>query len=199
MLQTNTVQVNAETSPNDASPGPDAILRVLLPTGDLFDRDLFHSDIQLGKGPRNDIVIADPAASSAHAIISYAHGSDSIRDLGSRNGTFVDGQRLTEIRVLEHGDVIGIGLSKLTFRLATHDRTASVLEQPVPPAPPPLTEASVASAVVAAGLAKQEDVDRIGAEPDNRRLCRALVEECLVPEPALRDLLSETFKIPSIV
>mgnify|MGYP003439053018 CR=1 FL=1 len=45
--------------------------------------------------PRNDIVIADPAVSSAHAIISYEKGNYTIRDLGSRNGTYLNGDRLT--------------------------------------------------------------------------------------------------------
>ena len=194
------MEVIVETSPNDAAPGPDAILRILLPTGDLFDRELFHADIQLGKGPRNDVVIADPAVSSAHAIISYANGNYSIRDLGSRNGTYVDGERLTEPHVLQHGDVIGIGLSKVTFRLAAHDRTAAVLEVPASSVktPPPLTEESLALAVFSAGLAKQEDVDRIRAEAKDRRLARALVEKSLVTEAALRDLMSSTFQLPSI-
>ncbi|MEK6300485.1 MAG: DUF3616 domain-containing protein [Acidobacteriota bacterium] len=198
MLKAETREVIVDTSPNDAAPGPDAVLRILLPTGDLFDRDLFHVDIQLGKGPRNDIVIADPAVSSAHAIISYANGNYSIRDLGSRNGTNVDSERLTEPRVLQHGDVIGMGLSKLTFRLTAHDRTAAVLEALAVPAPPPLTEESLAHAVVSAGLAKQEDVDRIRAEAKDRRLARALVEKGLATDGALRDLMSSTFQIPSI-
>lgn len=199
VLKAETTEVMVDTSPNDAVAGPDAVLRILLPTGDLFDRDLFHVDIQLGKGPRNDIVIADPAVSSAHAIISYADDNYSIRDLGSRNGTYVDGERLTEPRVLQHGDVIGLGLSKLTFRLTAHDRTASVLEATAAvQAPPPLTEESLGHAVVSAGLAKQEDVDRVRSEAKNRRLARALIDGGLVTDIALRDLMSSTFQIPSI-
>jgi len=198
VIKPDTVEVIVDTSPNAAAPRPDATLRVLLPTGDLFDRDLFHSDIQLGKGPRNDIVIADPAVSSAHAIISYENGNYSIRDLGSRNGTIVAGERITEPRVLQHGDVIGMGLSKLTFRSTAQDRTASVLEAATIPAPPPLTEDSIARAAVEAGLVKQEDVDRVQAEAKDRRLYRALVEEGRVSESRLRDLMSQTFQIPSI-
>ncbi|HTG18061.1 MAG TPA: DUF3616 domain-containing protein, partial [Blastocatellia bacterium] len=204
VVNAETVEVIVDTAPHDAAAVPDARLRVLLPTGDLFDRDLGHSDIQLGKGPRNDIVVADPAVSSAHAIIHYENGQYSIRDLGSRNGTFVGGERISEPHVLRHGDVVGLGLSKLTFRLSSRDQTADfgqetvITGQPAPP-PPPLTEESLAHAVVAAGLVKQDDVDRIrGAEAKNRRLCRALVEESLASETALRDLMSRTFQIPSV-
>lgn len=198
VLKAETTEVVVDTSSNTAAPGPDATLRVLLPTGDLFDRDLFHSDIQLGKGPRNDIVIADPAVSSAHAIISYENGNYSIRDLGSRNGTFVDGERITEPHGLQHGDVVGIGLTKLTFRSTALDRTASVLEPPVAHAPPPLTEESLAKAVVETGLAKKEDVDRLRGEGKGRSLFRGLVAEKLADEIRLRDLMSKTFQIPSI-
>jgi pSer/pThr/pTyr-binding forkhead associated (FHA) protein len=204
VVNAETIEVIVDTAPQNAAAVPDAKLRVLLPTGDLFDRDLGHSDTQLGKGPRNDIVIADPAVSSAHAIIHYENGEYSIRDLGSRNGTFVDGERISEPHVLRHGDVVGLGLSKLTFRLSSHDQTADFgQESPVKgqpaPQPPPLTEQSLAHAVVAAGLVKQDDVDRIrGAEAKDRRLYRALVEEGLAAETALRDLMSRTFQIPSI-
>lgn len=191
-----------EKAAKNEPPAPDARLRILLPTGDLFDRDLFHSDIQLGKGPRNDVVIADPAVSSAHAIIGHENGNYSIRDLGSRNGTYLNGERLIEPRVLQHGDVIGMGLSKLTFRLSSRERTEDFPETKLvlkAPAAPPLTEQSLAAAVVAAGSVKQDDVDRIrGAGAKGRRLYRALIDEGLITEPALRDLMSRTFHIPTI-
>ena len=196
-----TVEVPTETVLTSAAPAADAKLRVLLPTGDLFDRDLFDSDIQLGKGPRNDIVIADPAVSSAHAVIGYANGKYSIRDLGSRNGTYLNGERLTEQRELQHGDVIGMGLSKLTFRLSSRERTEDFLDTTLVPgqAVPALTEDSLAAAVVAAGSVKQSDVDRIrGAGAKGRRLCRALIEDGLMTDTALRDLISRTFHVPSI-
>lgn len=201
MLKAETVEVPVDTVVNAAAPAPEARLRILLPTGDLFDRDLFNAEIQLGKGPRNDVVIADPAVSSAHAIIGYENGNHSIRDLGSRNGTYINGERLTEPRVLQHGDVVGMGLSKLTFRLSSRERTEDFLDTTLVPgqAAPPLTEQSLANAAVAAGLITQADVERIrDAGPKGRRLYRALIEESLVTEPALRDLMSRTFHIPSI-
>ncbi|MFY9607847.1 MAG: DUF3616 domain-containing protein [Blastocatellia bacterium] len=199
MLKVQTVEV--DTAATNAATEPDARLRILLPTGDLFDRGLFHSDIQLGKGPRNDVVIADPAVSSAHAVIGYENGNYSIRDLGSRNGTYLNGERLTEPRALQHGDVIGMGLSKLTFRLSSRERTEDFLDTTLVPGQvaPALTEQSLATAVVAAGSVKQGDVDRIrdgGAK--GRRLYRALIDEGLVNESALRDLMSRTFHIPSL-
>src|SRR6185369_8334562 len=85
---------------------PKAALKILLPTGDVFDRELSDTETQIGKGPRNDIVIADAAVSSAHATIRAGDGGYSISDMGSRNGTIVNGERVEGSHALKHGDVI---------------------------------------------------------------------------------------------
>jgi pSer/pThr/pTyr-binding forkhead associated (FHA) protein len=188
---------------NPAAAPRKASLKVLLPTGDVFDRDITDTEIQIGKGPRNDIVIADPAVSAAHAVIRIEDGAYVIDDLGSRNGTFIHGERVTTPRPLNHGDVIGIGLSKLTFRLDEHSDTTAIELADIAAAikqvePPALTEESLARAVVDAGLATKADVDRIRGDGKGRRLYRALVEERLTTEDSLRDLMSSTFQIPIV-
>ena len=180
-----------------------AMLRILLPSGDVFDRDMQRAEAQIGKGPRNDIVIADPAVSSSHALIRAEEGGYTISDLGSRNGTFVNGERITEPRLLNHGDVIGIGLSKLTFRLRDHSETGAInlsdlMPPPAAPAGPlPLTEESLAQAVMHEGLVSRQDVERLcGADARGRRLYRAILDERLVGEDSLRDLMSRVFQLP---
>jgi pSer/pThr/pTyr-binding forkhead associated (FHA) protein len=195
-------ETTVETVAADA-PAPKALLRVLLPTGDAYDRELTQAEMQIGKGPRNDLVIADPAVSSAHAAIRSDGDYFMISDLGSRNGTFVNGQRLLQPQRLQHGDVIGIGLSKLTFRLADATDTSATLAPDRTliiqrPAPPPLTEEALANAVVAAGLVSQADVIRLRSDGRSRRLYNALVEDRLASEEGLRDLMSRTFQIPTI-
>jgi pSer/pThr/pTyr-binding forkhead associated (FHA) protein len=182
---------------------PKANLKILLPTGDVFDREITDEETQIGKGPRNDLVIADPSVSTAHAMLRRDKDVYAISDLGSRNGTFVNGERVTNPRPLTHGDVIGLGLSKLTFRLADHSETSSIDldELPAPSkrsAPPPLTEESLAAAVVGAGLVSQSDLDRARTNGNGRRLLRILVEDRLASEESLRDLMSRTFEIPVI-
>ncbi|HEY9231317.1 MAG TPA: DUF3616 domain-containing protein, partial [Blastocatellia bacterium] len=199
-----TTAEEAITETNLAAPTdsvPRARLYILLPTGDAYDRELAQSETQIGKGPRNDLVLADPAVSSAHAVIRADGEQYTISDLGSRNGTFVNGQRLTQPQRLLHGDVIGLGLSKLTFRLAHADDTSATLAADrrlviQRPAPPPLTEESLANAVVAAGLASPADIARL--REDGRRLHTALIEERLASEESLRDLMSQTFKLPTV-
>lgn len=182
---------------------PRANLKILLPTGDAFDREVDGEETQIGKGPRNDLVIADPSVSTAHSVLRRGKEGYTIADLGSRNGTFVNGERVTSPRRLTHGDLIGMGLSKLTFRLADHSETGSIDLDELTTAstsvgPPPLTEDSLASAVIKDGLVSQIDLDRARKTGEGRRLVRALVEDHLATEEKLRDLMSRTFAIPVI-
>lgn len=182
---------------------PKASLKILLPTGDVFDRELKNKETQIGKGPRNDIVIADPAVSTAHAMVRLEGSGYTISDIGSRNGTVVNGERVTEPRQLNHGDVIGLGLSKLTFRITDYSETGAFeIDRSVaagkPAARPPLTEESLALALVAAGLGSKADVDRVRSGKSGRTLYHALIEERLTDEENLRDLMSRTFQIPVV-
>jgi len=78
----------------------------------------------VGRAPNSDIPIFDPTISRRHAEIDCGAGF-AIRDLGSSNGTYVNGERVTE-RALTPGDVLTFG--KVSFR---------VMEAPEVPAPPP--------------------------------------------------------------
>ena len=205
-----TVTVNAPDTTDAVEPISEyenkAMLRILLPSGDVFDRDMQRAEAQIGKGPRNDIVIADPAVSSSHALIRAEESGYTISDLGSRNGTFVNGERISEPRQLNHGDVIGIGLSKLTFRLRDHSETgainiADLITAPaaVPQGPAPLTEESLAQAMINEGLVTRKDVERLcSTDARGRRLYRAILDERLASEESLRDLMSRIFQLPTV-
>src|SRR6185369_8994237 len=120
------LEPNAFAEENTPIALPRANLKILLPTGDVFDREIYDEETQIGKGPRNDLVIADPSVSTAHSVLRRENEAYTIADLGSRNGTFVNGERVTSPRRLSHGDVIGMGLSKLTFRLSDYSETGAI-------------------------------------------------------------------------
>ncbi len=65
--------------------------------------------ITLGRDITNDIVINDPEVSRHHCRLTRGGGGYTLEDLGSTNGTFVNGQRLTGARPLAGGDMIGLG------------------------------------------------------------------------------------------
>jgi predicted component of type VI protein secretion system len=75
--------------------------------------------ITVGREPVNDVVLSDPEISRRHARIMYQAGRYVLEDLGSTNGTSVNGRRLTEPTVLNAGDVIDFAeYVAFTFELA---------------------------------------------------------------------------------
>lgn len=70
----------------------------------------------LGRAPGTEGVILDhPRVSRSHAEIQLAEGKVLLRDLGSSNGTFVNGQRITGLRELQLSDRIDIDPFSFTF------------------------------------------------------------------------------------
>lgn len=73
-------------------------------------------DAVAGRDPSQQIPLADDQASRQHARFSVAGGTATIEDLGSRNGTYVNGQVLQGSRQLVPGDRIRMGLTVLELR-----------------------------------------------------------------------------------
>jgi cytochrome P450 / NADPH-cytochrome P450 reductase len=71
--------------------------------------------LRIGRAPDNDLVIAHAPVSWHHAELHNEAGASRIVDLGSSNGTFVNGQPVTDA-ALSEGDIVSFGSS--TFRLA---------------------------------------------------------------------------------
>ena len=70
----------------------------------------------IGRLLRNSIRIDDPLISKEHCVISLGEeGNYVIKDLGSRNGTFVSGQLIKGEAILKHGDSIGLGATSCIF------------------------------------------------------------------------------------
>ena len=80
----------------------------------------------IGRCPSCDVVISDSQVSRRHAQLSIAKGRPAIEDLGSANGVYLNGERLTGRRELQVGDILLIGGSR--FELATGAQLASKLD-----------------------------------------------------------------------
>lgn len=72
-------------------------------------------DVVIGRSPHCDLPLESPGASRCHAAIRTLGDRRLVRDLGSTNGTFVNGERLTGERALEAGDRIEIGDVSVTY------------------------------------------------------------------------------------
>jgi pSer/pThr/pTyr-binding forkhead associated (FHA) protein len=74
----------------------------------------------LGRSKDNNVVFISPKVSRRHALVHAQGGSEfSLVDLGSSNGTHLNGRRVIQPMGLRHGDVIQIGEQSLVFRLET--------------------------------------------------------------------------------
>ena len=66
--------------------------------------------LTVGRGPLNDLqLLEDDFASGRHALFDPRRDGVWVEDLGSTNGTFVNGVRLTSARRLTPGDIVRIG------------------------------------------------------------------------------------------
>lgn len=130
--------------------------------------------VTIGKDPSNDVaLVEDSTVSQLHAALERFPAGWCVSDLGSTNGTFVNGERVWTVRRLQHGDELRLGHTRLVFRHSA-DVGRSLTQ----------TEADVPQLTV-----RERDV--------LRALCRPLLDRDLFTEPssvkevALELLISE--------
>ena len=70
-----------------------------------------------GHEPDNDVIVDDPEVSRHHCQLKLQHGAYSLADLGSRNGSWINGQPVSEV-ALGPGDVIRIGSTEIEFQVS---------------------------------------------------------------------------------
>jgi pSer/pThr/pTyr-binding forkhead associated (FHA) protein len=63
--------------------------------------------------------------SRQHAQIRMASGAATVEDLGSKNGTWVNGARIFTAVPLHPGDLVCVGVATLTYRLSATDESTS--------------------------------------------------------------------------
>jgi len=77
--------------------------------------------VTMGKLPSCVVTLDhDPTVSRMHALLENFGFAWSIRDLGSRNGTYVNGEKVTAERLLRSGDQLRLGNSRMIFWQAAH-------------------------------------------------------------------------------
>jgi len=83
---------------------------LLVQAGD--QRHTFHADFIAGR--QGALAVADDFASNQHARFQIAHGLWYVKDLGSTNGTWLNGRRIHSAQALKKGDKIKIGHTVVT-------------------------------------------------------------------------------------
>lgn len=152
----------------------DMLAQLVVRTGTQPERvfDINQTTVTLGRDARNDVVIADAEVSRRHATLNLSpeEASYILEDLGSTNGTFVNGRRLSGAMAIQHGDTIELGQAvTIVFRLPASVLQAALTmpmsplsedtpRTPMPPVAPPPAAAPVEPA-------QQEEPPQAAAPP----------------------------------
>jgi pilus assembly protein CpaF len=80
-------------------------------------RQLLATENTIGRVNGNDFVLPSGSLSKRHTRIVFTNGEYVLVDLGSTNGTYLNGKQVHTATTLHHGDVIGIGNFKFRFEL----------------------------------------------------------------------------------
>jgi pSer/pThr/pTyr-binding forkhead associated (FHA) protein len=98
-------------------------------------RALDTERMTVGTHESNEVVVDADGVSRVHAVFERFGDAWCVRDLGSRNGTFVNGGRIIGEQALHSGDEILLGRLRLLFHGPTTGNVTAAIAQP-----PPLTQ-----------------------------------------------------------
>jgi len=95
--------------------------------------ELTRSEVYIGRDVHNDVVINDAEVSRKHARMSMQAGGYVLEDLGSTNGTFINGQRLMGPHILRPNELIMLGENvSLVFETSYDANATAVSGIPAP-------------------------------------------------------------------
>ncbi len=92
--------------------GPALVVRKGAETGERFVID--RERLTIGRDPDSDIFLNDVTVSRSHAVIEAAGQVVSIEDVGSLNGTYVNGVRVDKAPLTD-GDILQVGMFQMVY------------------------------------------------------------------------------------
>lgn len=105
-----------------------AKITIYVPDQDPLKFDLEgQAQVTVGRSPDMDIILEHPSISSSHAVFKQVGENYHLQDLGSTNGTFVEGEAITEVQLV-NGSKITLGTVEADFE---HAEAAPAAEEPV--------------------------------------------------------------------
>jgi pSer/pThr/pTyr-binding forkhead associated (FHA) protein len=110
---------------------PELILEIV-EGGDAGRQTQLADAIEIGRDASTNLALDDDQASRRHARVSAQGDLAVVEDLGSTNGTYVNGQPIEGPRVVRPGDRIRVGLTIIELRTAQEVQRQPSAVQPVP-------------------------------------------------------------------
>jgi hypothetical protein len=138
--------------------------------------------VTVGTLESNDVVVDAQGVSRVHAVFERFGDAWCVRDLGSRNGTFVNGGRIIGERALHSGDEVVLGRLRLLFRAPGRGKETGAIAQA-----PPLTPRE---RDVLLALCRPLLMGDAFTEPASTR---AIAAELVVSEAAVKQHLSRLY------
>ena len=158
------LQLEREESTEPMSPAPDWQVHVILRATNTNQKfDIKSQFVKLGRSPECNIQIPaehGASVSRVHAEISIQDGGVSVKDCGSRNGTYLNGKRLESPHVLTRSDLVMLGSGGPTFSV----EELHIVKGQAPQAAPEITPAEARRKPAIGGSA----TDPVPAKKDRR-------------------------------
>jgi DNA-binding CsgD family transcriptional regulator len=148
--------------------------------------------ITVGQAADNDVALPDdPTASHLHAMLERFPAGWCVADLGSSNGTWLNGARVWSAQALRHGDEIRVGQTRLIFR----DLQAPARRATAATAAPPVLTGRERDVLVA--LCRPLLTRDLFTEPASTK---AIAEELVITQAAVKQHLGnlyDKFRVPA--
>src|SRR6202158_4188912 len=136
----------------------------------LFDK----AEISIGRVAENDLVLNAPEVSKFHARLRIVNAKAIAVDLSSTNGTFLNGQKVTEPVAMERADVLKVGDYRMTVEVTAR-----------PPEPPPDPHPAESASIPA----------RVGETKLNERIHERLIQHLDLRRLDLEQLAGESLRL----
>ena len=150
--------------------------------------------VTVGKAPTNLVSLEhDSTVSRLHAVLENLGVGWSVRDVGSRNGTYLNGEKISAERILRRGDELRVGKSRLIFWEVKEDDDDSTISGEAIRLPPRLTHREHEVLVVLCRPLLSDD-----PFPESASV-RRMAQELFVTEAAIKQHLQnlyDKFAIP---
>jgi predicted component of type VI protein secretion system len=154
----------------------------------------FYQRLNIGRHSANDVILADRMVSKRHAVVGRVKGKIVVKDLGSRNGTFINGEKV-EKAILASGDRLKIGSAVLRFfKEEEHGKIDSDGNSPTS-----LEVQKLGEYLIEAGIVDQSTLLRVlGEEEKSQTIDQMLLDTGVLDDVNIAKALAKQVNVPLV-